>query len=420
MLILRTMLPGFLLNCQPSEAYLTAYLKTNKHLTSEQLDLYVWPWNTYASVPCLLLVALLVERVPPLAVLGLGGVARLATRTLLLYGAGVRAMAAAQVTYALASAVNMAYFAYVYLVTTDRSLYGILTAGVHFGWHGGNLIGSAIGQAYVSAHGGVHVADLSVLFYASLAFTTAGCAAYIFLPPRQKQKEDALALWVPRSSWRDLVRVYSSPITLMWSLFWVVAYAAHYLIGNYYQTQFADIQAGHDKDYGGVEMVLEAGSMLGSLVPSIVASRASPLPTALSLAVSSLVLSFLYIASTIWQSSVYYSYAFNIAAFTAFAGLYAQASSAIGVDHDDTLDDSSTHYALVFTVNTFLALGLATIAQALGVHYHFGTSAYYRLASIALSLLFVLFLVAVPLVHRRRRRRPSTEETSPLLTSVNS
>ena len=99
---------AFLLNCQPSEPYLTEYMHEVKGLSTFQINDRVYPWWTWSSFAALLPAAALAEEpaVGYRAVV-LGGVAlREATRALLVFGRGVSAMAAVQCTYGVATGVN--------------------------------------------------------------------------------------------------------------------------------------------------------------------------------------------------------------------------------------------------------------------------------------------------------------------------
>ncbi|KNC51605.1 solute carrier family 19 [Thecamonas trahens ATCC 50062] len=416
-------LAGLLFNCQPSEPYLTAYLKNDKGLTSDTLDASVWPWNTYSAVPWLLLVALMADIAGPWPVLLLGALLRLATRNLLLFASGVPAMAAAQVTYAGASAVNTIYFAYVY-IAVPRKHYAAVTGIVHAAWHAGNLVGSAAGQAYVSAHGGVHHAPLAHLFYASLLFTSCGTASLFLLPsPRAALPPSVFSLARGlRTALSAIAALYDHAVVRAWSLWWIAVYGAHYVIGNYYQTQFSDIRPHDDKAYGAVEMIIEAGSTLASGLPLVLAA-ASLASASTTAALGSLLLSGCYFASTRLTSSVYYSFAFNTAAITAFAGLYAVASNAIGRVHGGSDVDSDAplvadpHYAVVFALNTLVALGLATIGQATGVHAGYHTNDYYVLAAIV-TLAAAVAITGHGIITAMVRSSPPLPATRPLLESA--
>jgi hypothetical protein len=172
--------PGFFFNCQPSEPFLTRYLLDDKNLTETQLDERVWPADVYASLAFALPVAFLAETIGYLWTLFLGMLLREATRVILIWGTGVGAMVAMQITYAGGHAANIAYFAlpYVMLEPGDSTV-AAATAAQHAAYHLGNVAGSGLAQGLVSSGA---VTDLRVLFYLSWAATSAGLVLLLCVP----------------------------------------------------------------------------------------------------------------------------------------------------------------------------------------------------------------------------------------------
>ena len=74
-----------------------------------------------------------------------GLLCREATRVLLILGEGVPAMAAMQLSYAGAVAVDAVYFAHIF-AAAPPSAYAALTSIVYAAYHGGNVLGSLLGQ----------------------------------------------------------------------------------------------------------------------------------------------------------------------------------------------------------------------------------------------------------------------------------
>ena len=187
-LLLRLCAVGFFVNCQPSEPFLARYLMDDKGLTEAELDNYVWPADTYASLALLLPLGLLAECWSYRGAILLGLLCRQATRALLLFGRGVGAMQLMQVTYAAAVAAEaVAYFALPYLVVDSPRQFPAATAAVRGACHAGNALGSGIGQALVSGAG----CPLRLLFFFSWAFSTLGLLCFPLLPappPRAPQR----------------------------------------------------------------------------------------------------------------------------------------------------------------------------------------------------------------------------------------
>ena len=144
-LALRLALLGFLVNCKPSEPFLTQYLLTNKHISSDDLEAHVYPWSTIGSFLLLLPAGLAAEHFGSRRVIFCGLLCREATRLLLILGEGVPAMAAMQLSYAGAVAVDAVYFAHIF-AAAPPSAYAALTSIVYAAYHGGNVLGSLLGQ----------------------------------------------------------------------------------------------------------------------------------------------------------------------------------------------------------------------------------------------------------------------------------
>ena len=205
-LALRLSLLGFLVNCKPSEPFLTQYLLTNKHISSDDLEAHVYPWSTIGSFLLLLPAGLAAEHFGSRRVIFCGLLCREATRVLLILGEGVPAMAAMQLSYAGAVAVDAVYFAHIF-AAAPPSAYAALTSIVYAAYHGGNVLGSLLGQGALALWPAL-AADLRPLFIASCATTTLGLGAFFLLPPPRARRppslasvlrgEGARAAWLPR------------------------------------------------------------------------------------------------------------------------------------------------------------------------------------------------------------------------------
>jgi hypothetical protein len=160
-------------------------------LTESELDNRVWPVDTYASLLLLLPLGLLAEGdlLGYRGVILLGVLCRQATRVLLLFGSGLGAMQAMQVTYAAATSCEAVYLAYPF-VAVHPVLFLPASVAVRAAVHLGNAVGSAVGQTLVSFWPGM---PLKLLFWLSWAFATAGLLAVAALPPPRS---------TPRSLWR--------------------------------------------------------------------------------------------------------------------------------------------------------------------------------------------------------------------------
>lgn len=384
---------GFLVNCQPSEAYLTHYLKHDKHLTSEQLDNDVWPYDTYGSFAFLIPIGLVAEVCGYRAAIGAGLIFRQATRLLILFTGSVETMALMQLTYAGATAANTVYFAYVYMCVPPEQ-YLRVTCWIHMSHYLGNALGSLLGQILYSYAG--FDAHLENLFYLSWGFSSLGLAVFLLLFPAPLHPAPPSLVSMlrqdgPSAVLHELQSMYKSFPVQLWSCWWLMGIGSHQMIANYYQTQFSEIDPDCADTLGYVEAIMMLFSAVASLAPSHLAKQLTfgSLPVILG---SSLAVGFLYYASTLWQSSVYDSYALNIAAISIYSFQYAAASAVIATQI------ASGRYAILFTTNSFISYGISTIIQQAGSQHDLSTSWYYYLAAgqqlVIVALVLVLVLIS--------------------------
>ena len=170
---------GFLINCQPSEPFLSPYIETTRDVTHVQLVQDVYPWNTFASLFFILPAGICAQIFGSRRVIYLGLLSRQATRILLLYGTGVFPMVVTQITYGLATSINQAvWYSYVYSLV-QASSYATSTAWVRGGYSFGNVVGCVVGQLMVS----LYVVPLKSLFWMSWILSTIGSiVALLYLP----------------------------------------------------------------------------------------------------------------------------------------------------------------------------------------------------------------------------------------------
>lgn len=378
---------GFFINCQPSEAYLTTYLKHDKHLTSNQLDNQVWPYDTYGSFAFLLPIGALAEVAGYRVAIGVGLVCRELTRVLLLFFDGVHAMAAMQLTYAGATAANTIYFAYVYMcVAPDQFIQ--VTSYIHMAYYLGNALGSLLGQIlYTYAH------LLKGLFFVSWGFTTLGLAVFLLWFPAPSRAPPASLIAVLRTDGlRGLLEtlriMYSEYYVLAWSGWWIVGLGSHQMIANYYQTQFLSIDEHCESSLGYVEAVMMVFSAAAAMIPRLCSQWLVVYSVPVILG-TSLAMAFLYYGATAWQAHLMYSYSFNTAALSLYSFQYAAGSSVIATQV------VSARYAILFTVNSFVSYGISTIVQQVGAQHGLSTTDYYIIASIEQLAAVVLVLAVV-------------------------
>ncbi|XP_007940372.1 thiamine transporter 2 [Orycteropus afer afer] len=112
---------GFFSQMRPSEPFLIPYLSgPDKNLTSEEITNEILPIWTYSYLVLLLPVFVLTDFVRYKPVIVLQGISFIVTWLLLLFGQGVMAMQAVEFFYGIVTATEVAYYAYIYSVVSPE------------------------------------------------------------------------------------------------------------------------------------------------------------------------------------------------------------------------------------------------------------------------------------------------------------
>ncbi|KAM6358207.1 thiamine transporter 2-like [Alca torda] len=110
---------GFFSAMRPSESFLTPYLTgPDKNLTIEEVTNQIFPVWTYSYLALLFPVFLITDYVRYKPVLHLQGISFIITWLLLLFAHGVLAMQMVEFFYGMATATEVAYYAYIYSVVS--------------------------------------------------------------------------------------------------------------------------------------------------------------------------------------------------------------------------------------------------------------------------------------------------------------
>ncbi|XP_009323345.1 PREDICTED: thiamine transporter 2-like [Pygoscelis adeliae] len=169
---------GFFSTMRPSESFLTPYLTgPDKNLTIEEVTNHIFPVWTYSYLALLFPVFLITDYVRYKPVLLLQGVSFIVTWLLLLFAHGVAAMQAVEFFYGMATATEVAYYAYIYsVVSTDH--YQRVTSYCRSITLVAATVAAVLGQLLVS------LADVS--YFHLNAITLASFLCSFFLPMPQK------------------------------------------------------------------------------------------------------------------------------------------------------------------------------------------------------------------------------------------
>ncbi|OCT91659.1 hypothetical protein XELAEV_18014718mg [Xenopus laevis] len=457
---------GFFANLRPSEPFLTPYLLgPDKNLTERQVFNEIYPVWTYSYLALLFPVFLATDYLRYKPVIVLQGASLIISWFMLLYAQGTLALQFLEFFYGIATATEVAYYSYIYSMV-EPSLYQKVTSYCRTATLTGFTVGSIVGQLLVSlANWSLFSLNVISLTCVSVAFATA-----CFLPmptkslffhqnllyPGDKEMyisdkiqvdsndyalantteaeeiESRIALnseirsesdvknCSPKNS-NDLQSVlktfrkyflhcYSSRTLVCWSAWWALSTCGYCQVVNYAQGLWEQVApSSHSDIYNG--SVEAASTLLGAVAVFAVGYINTSWSTwgELLLAFFSVILTItVYIMDTIRNIWVcYVSYVF-------FRSIYMLLITIATFQIAANL--SMECYALVFGVNTFIALLLQTfltliVVDSVGLGLDIFTQfKIYAGYFTAISLIF--FMSGLYHVQKKCRRQPITVSSS--------
>ncbi|KAM9084482.1 thiamine transporter 2 [Megaptera novaeangliae] len=398
---------GFFSMMRPSEPFLMLYLSgPDKNLTSEEITNEIFPVWTYSYLVLLLPVFILTDYVRYKPVIVLQGISFIITWLLLLFGQGVKTMQVVEFFYGMVSATEVAYYAYIYSMVSPehyQKVSGYCRSATLVAY----TVASVLAQLLVS------LANLSY-FYLNVLSLASVSMAFLFslflpmpkksmffhakpskeAPPKppgkdavleepQKDHEPAgqvftvsgnpydgqwsspkpenVALRVFVQWLQDLKECYSSKHLFYWSLWWAFSTAGFNQVLNYVQVLWDYKAPGQSSVIynGAVEAIATFGGALAAFAVGFVKVNWDLLGE-LALAIFSVVnagsLFLMHYTTNIWVC-----YAGYLLFKTGYMLLITIAVFQIAVNL------SVERYALVFGINTFIALVIQTIITVIVV-----------------------------------------------------
>ncbi|XP_028810553.1 thiamine transporter 1 [Denticeps clupeoides] len=398
---------GLFSNFRPSEPFLTSFLMgPDKNLTETEVVNEIYPLWTYSYLVLLFPVLLATDYLRYKPVLLLQATSFIITYAMLVKAQGVLAMQLLEFFFGVATASDVAYYSYIYSVV-DPDHYQRVTGFCR----SANLLGSAagglLGQVLVSA------AEVRLLYLCVITLVSASLAFLVpwGLPmpakslffhqrgadpheqtglastPQQNGKElvqdmsdsecnvavkideDAVVrdggsvglMMVLKSLWEDFLQCYSCPTLLAWSVWWALSTCGYFQVVNYAQALWENILPSKDFPiYNGyVETV---STLLGALAAALVSfvKVSWVVWGELALCSFSIVIAVaIYLMDTIMN--IWVSYCSYVVFRATYNLLITIATYQIAANL------SMKRYALVFGVNTFIALLLQTLLTVIVV-----------------------------------------------------
>ncbi|XP_026970253.1 thiamine transporter 2 [Sagmatias obliquidens] len=399
---------GFFSTMRPSEPFLMLYLSgPDKNLTSEEITNEIFPVWTYSYLVLLFPVFILTDYVRYKPVINLQGISFIITWLLLLFGQGVKTMQVVEFFYGMVTATEVAYYAYIYSVVSPehyQKVSGYCRSATLVAY----TAASVLAQLLVS------LANLSYFYLnvISLASVSMAFLFSLFLPMPKKSmffhakpskegppkppgkdavleepqkdhepggqevvtvsgnpydghwsspKPESVVLRVFVQWLQDLKECYSSKHLFYWSLWWSFSTAGFNQVLNYVQVLW-DYKAPSQSSIiynGAVEAIATFGGALAAFAVGYVKVNWDLLGE-LALAIFSVVnagsLFLMHYTTSIWAC-----YAGFLLFKTGYMLLITIAVFQIAVNL------SVERYALVFGINTFIALVIQTVITVIVV-----------------------------------------------------
>ncbi|XP_053166907.1 thiamine transporter 1 isoform X1 [Hemicordylus capensis] len=399
---------GFFSSLRPSEPFLTPYLLgPDKNLSETQIFNEIYPVWTYSYLVLLFPVFLLTDYLRYKPVILIQGLSLIVTWFMLLYAEELLAFQFLEFFYGMVTATEIAYYSYLYSIV-DLNLYQKVTSYCRSAALVGYTVGSVTGQILVSVAGW----SLFILNVVSLTSVSVAFAVAWFLPMPQKSLffhhvssiqvsketkavdcmngavvQDGPALkrapgWedveskvplnveehapeqqerkvdvvkVIKELWKDFLQCYSSRTLLCWSVWWALSTCGYFQILNYVQGLWEKVLPFQSSEIynGGVEGV---ATLLGAVAVFVMGHAKATWATwgEITLALfSSVIAAAVFVMDTVHNIWVCY------ACYVIFRMVYMLVITIATFQIATNL--SVERYALVFGINTFIALALQTL-----------------------------------------------------------
>ncbi|XP_017281768.1 thiamine transporter 1 isoform X1 [Kryptolebias marmoratus] len=390
---------GFFSNMRPSEPFLTAYLMgPNQNLTETEVVNKIYPIWTYSYLVLLFPVFLATDFLCYKPVLVLQASSLVVTYTMLWKARGLLAMQLLEFFFGLATASEVAYYSYIYSVVKPTH-YQRVTGYCRSITLLGSAVGSLTGQLLQSV-------DNVELFHLVIITLVSAAVAFIapwFLPmpkrslffhkspgaaedeacsrsstSRTLQVEDSEGVsMVPRSFkpeggsrglvevlqmlFDDFIQCYRCRPLLTWSVWWALVTCGYFLVLNYAQALWETVRSSRDDIiYNGYVETLS--TLFGALAALLVGYLPSSWSMwgELVLCVLSLLMAVCVFVMDLLKN-IWVCYSLYVLFRTIYMLLITMATYQIAASL------SMQCYALVFGVNTFVALLLQTLLTVIVV-----------------------------------------------------
>lgn len=366
--------------------------------------------RTYAFLISLIFIAPLAEIARYRPVLVIGVIGRIYVRVVLLFGSTLLWMQTTQIAFGIASAAEMVMFSYVYCISPRdkyQSMTGIIKATFLFGHVSSGFI------SQILVHFGVSIRYLIILGL------VVACLALIISVFLLRQSKANMLSWTSiKTAFSSLkeIEFLSAVHYFLYCFFFVVVLATEQLVLNYMIVLFSAIDTSQTWN-GAVDAVARLLGAVANLVLTlrIFSPHTASLSTVRKNALRTLfdfamLTGFLVpIAAIIFVAS---RTTHLIVSYVCYALCYSGLDFIISFDSARIALGAAERFALVFSVNAFLSLGIQSGMQAFAQTLKLNIRDVFSLfGGILIALAAIFAFIAIPTIIviaiiRERKRRP--------------
>ncbi|CAJ0581851.1 unnamed protein product, partial [Mesorhabditis spiculigera] len=254
---------GVLKAFRPSEPYLYQYEHETLNISEKDLEGKVYPLWTYSYMAFLVPVFLLTDLLLYKPVVVLEAIAYVTCWVLFVFGrkGNVLIQQLIEVSYGVATATEIAYYAYIY-IKVDKEQYKKVTSYTHAALLIGKCLAYFLAQLLIATKwtnyktlNWISLGSLCLAFVVSviLPMVSWRTAYQKLLEMRMEDEKPAPLVFdevptYPRyvrahfSRWfKELKGIYSQSFLVKWSLWWAMASCAYFQVGNYSQTLWGSV-----------------------------------------------------------------------------------------------------------------------------------------------------------------------------------
>lgn len=360
---------GFLKEFRPEDPYITQYLVGPvMNLTEAQVNQEIYPVATYVCLAQLVVIFLLTDWLRYKPIIVMNAFSGVVSQAILIWGRGVPAMQAMEFFYGTMTACEVAYYTYIY-AKVDKQHYQVVTSHMRAAALSGRFISATTSQTVLS-FGIMDVAQLNHLTLVGM------CAAFLWAlslpslkhslyfhraktnqlqvvdentPVNREEDHGGKCSEAITILWEDFKYAYTNPYVIKWSFWWALATCGYMQVMTYVQLLWIEI--------GGKQQVAFNGAV--EAVYTVISASAAlsfgwvnvdwRVHGEILLSVCTLIEGALLLSSAV-ATSIVHAYA----VYVLFGMLYHIMMTVANSEVARQLKSDS--YALIFGVNTFIAL----------------------------------------------------------------